>query len=149
MRMRKVIAWLPGVGERPPTDFELLRAIWERHRDEFDEGIETRQTAPYLPIDIPAIAADLGVHDESVFGRLYHHLDSLYGQETSAGGGRKALFTPKLGPDVAAERNCINFPLLEAVLAGLWERRNRERWTLSIAIVSLVIAVGSLLVSVT
>jgi hypothetical protein len=38
--------------------------------------------------------------------------------------------------------NCVNFPLLEALLAGLWERKERERWTLSIAIVSLVIAIG-------
>ena len=41
----------------------------------------------------------------------------------------------------------MNFPLLEAVLAGLWQQRNRDLWTHWIAIVSLGIALGSLIVS--
>jgi hypothetical protein len=42
----------------------------------------------------------------------------------------------------------VNFPLLEAVLAGLWQQRNRDLWTLWLALLSLVIAIGSLVVSI-
>ena len=150
MRIRRMIAWLPGVdADRPPTDFELLRTIWERHRDEYAEGVDSRQTKVFLPIDIPAIAAELGVDVNSVFGRLYFHLDPQYAEPEDAARNRprKSFFTPRLGPDVEGETNCINFPFLEAVLAGLWQQRNRDRWTFWIAVVSLGIAIGSLLVS--
>jgi hypothetical protein len=78
----------PGAVKPPPTDFQLLRAIYERHRDEYLEGHQTRID---VPIDIPAIAQDLGVGVNSVFGRLYHHLDPLYGTQNEDG-SRKTLF---------------------------------------------------------
>jgi hypothetical protein len=42
----------------------------------------------------------------------------------------------------------INFPILEAALAGLWQQRRRDLWTLWIAIVSAGIAIASLVVSI-
>jgi hypothetical protein len=42
----------------------------------------------------------------------------------------------------------VNFPLLEAVLAALWTERNRNLWTLSIALISLAIATVSLVVAI-
>ena len=140
---------------RPPTDFELLRAIWTRHRDEYEnyDELGDRLTKVFVPIDMPAVADELSVDVNSVFGRLYYHLDPLYAEPADAATNRprKSFFTPRLGPDVAgeaAEANCINFPFLEAVLAGLWQQRNRDRWTLWIAVVSLGIAIGSLVVAV-
>jgi hypothetical protein len=131
---------------RPPTDFELLRAIYERHRDEyatFVKGAEgSRASKIAVPIDIPAIADELEVDVDSVFGRLYYHLDPLY-EQRNEDGSRKAFFMPWAGPN----RNCINFPLLEAVLAGLWQQRRRDLWTLWIAVGSLGIAIGSLAVA--
>ena len=44
--------------------------------------------------------------------------------------------------------NCINFPLMEAVLANLAQERRRDRWTIGLAVVSLGVAGGSLVVSV-
>jgi hypothetical protein len=49
---------------RPPTDFELLRAIYERHRDDFRAYVDVedpvnRGTKVMVPIDIPAIAGEL------------------------------------------------------------------------------------------
>ena len=32
-----------------------------------------------VPIDIPGIAARFGVDPDSIFGRLYYHLDPKYG----------------------------------------------------------------------
>lgn len=48
-----------------------------------------------------------------------------------------ASFTPLLGDDA----NCVNLPLLEAVLAGLWQERRRDLWTLGIALFSVSIGV--------
>lgn len=131
---------------RPPTDFKLLRAIYERQRDEYvsfvEDDAESRVAKIAVPIDIPAIASELGVDVDSVFGRLYFHLEPLYGENKDGSG--KAFFMPVAGRD----RNCVNFPLLEAVLAGLWQRRRRELWTLWIAFGSLGIAIGSLVVAI-
>lgn len=133
---------------RPPTDFELLRAIYERHRAEFTAYVDVedplnRGMKVMFPIDIPAIASDLSVDPDSVFGRLYYHLDSTYGEERDKG-PRKAFFSLLVGDNV----NCVNFPLLEAVLAGLWQQRDRDFRTFWLAVVSIVVAVGSLAVSV-
>lgn len=127
--------------KRPPTDYELLSAIYREHRGDFARTDDTRVL---VPIDIPAIADDLGVDLNSVFGRLYHHLDPLYGQEKDSKGTRKAFFTPVAGD----KENCISFPILEAVLASLWQQRRRDLWTLWIAFASIGIAVGSLVVSI-
>jgi hypothetical protein len=121
--------------ERPPTDFELLRAIYERHHRDYVAG-----SAPKIqvPIDIKAVADDLGVQANSVFGRLYHRLDQLYGERP------KFFFSPVVDSD----RDCVNFPLLEAVLAGLWQQHSRELWTNWLAHVSIGIALASLTLSV-
>jgi hypothetical protein len=129
--------------ERPPTDFELLRAIYKQHRDEYAESVASgRQSSVMVPIDLPRIASELGVSADSVWGRLYHHLDPLYGEERGKA-PRKALFLARPGE----EPDCINFPMLEAVYAGLWQQRRRDLWTLWIAFVSIGIAIGSLVVS--
>lgn len=129
---------------RPPTDFELLRAIYNRHRREYAENIATGvDTRVMLPIDVPGIARELGVDADTVWGRLYYHLDPLYADEKGKA-GRKALFLVRPGD----EPDRINFPLLEAVYAGLWQQRRRDLWTLWIALVSLTIAIASFVVSV-
>ncbi len=78
-------------------------------------------------------------------GRLYYHLEPTYGEPATLGEGRKAFFTLAAGKD----RNCVNFPLLEAVLAGLWQQQRRDLWAIRTALVSLVIALASLAVSIT
>lgn len=128
----------------PPTDFQLLRAIYERHRGDYLTSIKKGGHAKIaVPIDIPAIAQDIGADADTVFGRLYHHLDPLYGTQNEDG-SRKSLFIAQPG----TTKDRINFPLLEAALAGLWQQRRRDLWTLWIAIVSAGIAIGSLVVSI-
>jgi hypothetical protein len=97
-----------------------------------------------VPIDIPAIADRFDVDPESIFGRLYYHLDPKYAEPALQGKPRKALFTPVAGDD----ENCVNFPLLEAVLAGLWQERRRDLWALGTALFSLAVALASLLVAI-
>jgi hypothetical protein len=43
----------------------------------------------------------------------------------------------------------VNFPLLEAVLAGLWQQQRRDLWAIRAALISLGIALASLAVSIT
>jgi hypothetical protein len=71
-------------------------------------------------------------------------LDPLYGTQNEDG-SRKALFIAQ--PGTTPDR--MNFPLLEAVLSGLWQQRRRDLQALWIAIVSIVIAIGSLVASIT
>ena len=116
--------------KRPPTDYRLLRAIYERHRAEYVSFVKEprgRRGEDPGPIDIPAIAEDLHTDADSVFGRLYYHLDPLYGPPRPHSTAPRVFFTPVAGDD----QNCVNFPLLEAVLAGLWERWRRDLWTLA------------------
>jgi hypothetical protein len=136
---------LVPVVRRPPTDFGLLQAIHKRHRDEyanFPEG--SRATKNAVPIDIPAIAGELGIDPNSVFGRLYHHLDPLYSTYSPDGKSRKGLFIAQPG----TAKDLIVFPVLEAALAGLRQQRRRDLWTRSVAVISLVIAIVSLIVTV-
>jgi hypothetical protein len=126
--------------KRPPTDFELLRAIYERHKADYvADKIQ-------MPIDIPAVATELGVEPNSVFGRLYHHLEQVYGEPPDPEGRRphKFFFTAVAGQDI----NCVNFPLLEAVLAALWQQRDRDLWTYRTSILSLVISAVAVVISI-
>ena len=93
-----------------------------------------------VPLDVPAIADDLDAHPHVVVGRLYHHLNPKF--VASAEG--KFLFALKAGEMV----NVVNWPVLQAVLAGLWEQRGRERLALNTAIISLTIALVSLGVAI-
>jgi hypothetical protein len=112
--------------KRLPSDFKLLKAIYKRHRADYGQITQGGLKADVLvPVDIVGIAHTLGVDTGIVFGRLYYHLDPKYGYEPDPKTGvRKVFFTPVAGDDV----NCVNFPLLEAVLAGLWEQRRRDLW---------------------
>jgi hypothetical protein len=130
--------------KRPPSDFELLRAIYQRHRGDFTVPRAPSAVGVAVPIDIPAIAETLGTTSDAVWGRLYHHLDRIYGEAKPAdGSARRALFIPG-----AAEENRINFPLLEAALAGLWQERNRQLWALWVSVTSIALALAALIVSV-
>jgi hypothetical protein len=130
---------------RPPTDYELLKAIYERHETDFTLPRVSAPTGVFVPINIPAIAARLGSDPDTVFGRLYHHLDPLYGEERGDDrAGRKALFLARPGE----EADCVNFPLLEAVLAGLWQERNRQLWAVWASAISIGIALAALIISI-
>jgi hypothetical protein len=148
-----VLTMLLWIGKRPPTDFELLAAIYKLHRDDYrslaairaEAGHTTAEpSATYVPIDIPKVAVELGTEANSVFGRLYFDLDRRYGEEREFGKTRKAFYSPVLGD----RRHCINFPHLEAVVAALWLERRRNLWTIGTALLALAIALASLIYTV-
>ena len=55
------------MAKRPPTDFELLKAIYEHHHDDY--LARANETGPvYVPLDIPAIAQQLQSDDHTALG---------------------------------------------------------------------------------
>jgi hypothetical protein len=132
--------------DAPPSDFDLLKVIYEDYRDEFTTRSGS-STNPFVAIDLAMIAAQLRTTDQMVFGRLYHHLDPRYAHEPDPAIGRtarKSFFTPVAG-DLT---NAINFPMLEAVVGGLWQERRRDLWVSATAIVSIAISLAALIISI-
>jgi hypothetical protein len=93
---------------RPPTDFELLTAIYDRHRGEYESALarDARLNEIFVPIDIPAIADKLGIDQYTVFGRLYYHLDPKYAPPVEPG---QPAALPTLRPSIRLDsRPCGN-----------------------------------------
>lgn len=126
--------------KRPPTDREILQKIHDKYLDKFggfDRGDPEaeRVSKIYVPIDCAAIADELGVNPDIVFGRLYYHLDKKYGY-TQDNGSKVHLFTPAVGKD----RHAVNFPMLSAVLAEL--RQSWFRFTVPLVISGIALVVS-------
>ena len=133
----------------PPTDFKILRAIHEAYYDDFvnfvgEDGRQTRASEPHVPIGIELIAESLDADPQSIFGRLYHHLDRVHGEPRVRGEARRSFFVKEVGND----KRAVNFPLLEAVLAELWVERRRDQRTYWTAVASLAISVIALVVAI-
>ena len=45
----------------------------------------------FVPVDTPAVAAELDTESDTVFGRLYFHLEPLYGEAKVEGQARKSF----------------------------------------------------------
>ena len=107
-----------------PTDLQILNAIYNKYYDEFaafsKEG-PSRPTKIYMAIDIEAIADDLGVDKDIVFGRLYYHLDRKHGYRDDEE-KNVHLFALR----IEDEKHCVNFPLVASVLAELRDNKRRS-----------------------
>lgn len=130
--------------QRPPTDREILERIHDRYLDKFgrfdrNNPENERSSKIYVPIDCEAIANDLGVDPDIVFGRLYYHLDKKYGY-TQDNGAKVHLFTMAVGDD----RHAVHFPMLSAVLAELQQSWFRFTVPLIMSGIALAISVISL-----
>jgi hypothetical protein len=129
-----------------PTDREILRCIFEMYEPAYpgkEPGEARGKNDPYLPIKVPEVASRLGCSPEMLFGRLYYHLDAKY-RYTQDNDAYVHLFSLKVG----AERHCVNFPYLAAVLAEKDEEHKRQLWSLRVAIVALVLSVASIIAQV-
>ena len=130
---------------RIPSDRKLLQEIYDRHYKGFSAYSETEPTRDskiMVPIDIPAIAKHFKTDNDLIFGRLYYHLQEKYGYQRPHG-EIVALFTPKAGQD----KNCVNMPLVAAVLAGMQEEYGRHVWAFWLSIASLVVSIIALTLS--
>ena len=130
---------------RLPTDLKLLQHIYDLHKEEFsrfgEEGSD-RNTKIYIPIDCLAIANHFDTDPDIIFGRLYYNLEKQYGYKNPDG-----TVTPFFSKQVGSDMNCVNFPMLTSVLAGL-QHENRKFWIATgIATLALAISAFSLGVS--
>lgn len=129
-----------------PTDLQILDAIYDRYYPEFAAYTDekpNRSSKIYVPIDVAAIAKDLKVDGDIVFGRLYYHLDQRHGYK-DADGSRVPFFTLRAGSDT----HCVHFPLASSVLADLRLQSRKYRLATTMSVVSFAISVTSFLISV-
>jgi hypothetical protein len=100
-----------------PTDLQLLDAIYKHHHSDFLRRKTQGKTQIYVPIKIEEVAGTLGVDPQSIFGRLYYHLEHKHGYQKTE--GDKIVKVPFFDIDMGGERHCIQFPLMMSILAGL------------------------------
>lgn len=130
---------------RLPTDRKILNAIYERYHPVFEAYSEEeagRDSKIMVPIDISALARDMRIDRDIIFGRLYYHLEKKYGYRNEDGSYVR-LFALQAGKDP----HCVNFPLLASVLAALREQNRKHLTATGIALFSLGVSVTSLLIS--
>jgi hypothetical protein len=123
-----------------------LEAIYARYYDTFaaypKEGGD-RRSKVFVPVDLRAVAAELGVDGDIVFGRLYFHLDPKFRYKKA-----ENTFVSLFEIQVGGERHCVNFPLLASALASLRAEHLRFRLATSISLFSLALAAAALAVSI-
>jgi hypothetical protein len=130
---------------RVPTDLQILSAIWSRYYPEFARYARDelrRKTKIYVPISIEAIATELKVDGDIVFGRLYYHLEQKHGYQRGA-----KEWVHLFALEVGGDRHCVNFPLMASVLAGLQQEDRQFQVATWIAWLSLAVSVFALYVS--
>jgi hypothetical protein len=142
--------------KRVPTDREILEVIHARYYAKYTEvssslDAQASDNKIYMPVDLAAVAAELGVDGNIVFGRLYYYLDRKYAYRTQPESSEKEgawvhLFWLRFGSPQG--NHWINFPVLASVLASLQEDNRRVKWTRNIAIGSLAVSVAALALSV-
>ena len=127
-----------------PTDKVLLNRIYDLYFDtyiKYDKE-KNRRSKIYVPIDIDYIAKKMKVEADIVFGVLYYYLNKKYSYEKKD--GNVYLFAKAVGDDI----NCINFPLLSAIIAELNTESRKYRISIGISIIALIISIFSVIVSI-
>jgi len=140
--------------KRVPTDREILEDIYTRYYTKYTEvssGLDTHASDNriYLPVDLAAVAAELGVDGNIVFGRLYYYLDRKYAYQPPGSSEKEGAWVHLFWfrPGSPQGNHWVNFPVLTSVLASLQEEDRRVKWTRSIAIGSLAVSVVALALS--
>ena len=135
---------------RVPTDREILETIYSGYEVKYKEvssGLdsEASDNRIYIPVDLAAVAAELGVDGNLVFGRLYYYLDRRYAYRSERDGAWTHLLWLRF--DRPEGRHWINFPLMTSVLAGLQEDHHRVQWTRRLAVGSFAVSFAALALS--
>lgn len=135
-----------GIMSAPPTDRKILECIYQMYESSYPgrKSAEVRgENDPYLPIQVPEVAARIGCAPEMLFGRLYYHLDDKYRYEQDSG-AKVHLFSIHVG----SKRHCVNFPYLAAVLAEKDEEHARQLWSTVLSIAALILSIASIIAQV-
>ena len=126
---------------RIPTDLEILDAIYEHYKDVYIGVVEEKEKpVNYIPIDIPMIAKVLGAEPNSIFGRLYYHLEQKCGYQKTV--DDRIVTVHFFSIEIGGKHHCVHFPLMMSVLAGLQKEHRESRtafWTSILALVASAI----------
>ena len=128
----------------PPTDLQVLDAIYRRYYDAFvkTEGVSgPHATKNFVPIDAQSIADEFGVDPDIIFGRLYYSLEQRFGIKDKDGSS-VPFFALEVGGDVRA----IHFPMMAGILAELRAERRRFVTSMWLSIVAIIVSLVSLFI---
>ncbi len=128
-----------------PTDLEILDEVYEEyypHFIKFDKNKPERDAKIYVPIDIDLIGKRLAVDGDIIFGRLYYHFNNKYSYTKN--GSTTDFFSLRQGQDI----HLVQFPYMSSILAELRAEDKKHKSNLGISILSLIIAVGSIVISI-
>lgn len=128
-----------------PTDLEILNEIFEEYYPSFinfDPKNPERDAKIYVPVDTDLIGKRLGVDGDIIFGRLYYHFNNKYSYEND--GASTDFFALRQGRDI----HLIQFPYMASVLAELRADKKRHVSNFRIGLLSLIIAIISILISI-
>jgi hypothetical protein len=128
--------------KRIPTDLELLNAIYDQYHETYVKNKE--RPINYVSIDISKIAGILDAEPNSIFGRIYYHLQQKYGYEKME--DNKIVKVVFFDIEVGGKRHCIHFPLMMSVLAGLRTEHRESRTALWTSILAIVASAAGLAV---
>lgn len=131
---------------KTPTDREILDAIHDRYYETFlsQRDPSGRLTTPFVPIDIGQIADGLSVDPDLVFGRLYYHLRPRHRQLES----NQETYSTLFELEVDSRPYCVNFPLLDSLVASMRDENRRWLLTTVIAVAGLVLSLVALIAGI-
>lgn len=123
------------------TDREILRCVFDMYKADYPAKGD-----PLLPVDLNAIAQQLGCDAHLLFGRLHYDMGTRLRHRDP----RDPNVTLASVFEVAAgsQRHVVNFPYLTAMLALQEEKRKRDLWSVWLSIAAIVVATGSVIVQV-
>lgn len=128
-----------------PSDLKVLNTIYKMYQQDFlaweAAGENSRETKVWVPIDCKAIARELNVDADIIFGRLYFHMQEKYGY-TRRDGSNVGFYELQVG----REKKAINFPLMTSVLAGMQDENKKHSWTMWLSVAAIVISVSGVVV---
>ena len=130
-----------------PSDLEILECIYKKYYEEyrsFQREDKTRSSKIYVPINCKEIAQQLNTDNDIIFGRLYYHLENLYGYKQDDGTSVH-FFANAIKEN---EIHCINFPLMASVLAGMQEEHKKFTIATGVSIIALVVSIISVVIAI-
>jgi len=124
---------------KTPTDLEILNVIYNDYYEDYVKYSRNDGARSSKTIDCNKIAKKLDVDANIIFGRLYYHLDKIYGYENNDG-SKVPFFLLKFDGD----KHCISFPLLSSVLAGMRQKNKKYLIVTWLSIIALIISAISI-----
>jgi hypothetical protein len=129
-----------------PSDLHILSAIYHRYVEAFTDTAEKSTESlfkVYHPIDVRAVAKELGMNRHILFGRLYYHLDAKYRYKDD-----NDVWTHLFAMKVGDQRHCIHIPYLSAIVSEREREWRRYAVSLAVSAIAIVISLISLFVKV-